>query len=105
MVFLAFRHQVLVLLCPACAHDLQPCRLHRGTLRSLSLDGVEYDMPVHPMAPGQIRSYNAYAEAFAVIRTTLDIAMKAANITGDSGTMNRQSAKSVAKLGRRVQTA
>jgi hypothetical protein len=43
--------------------------------------------------------------AFACIHNTLDIAMKAANLIGDSGTMDWQAAKSVAKLCRRVQTA
>ncbi|MCR6679375.1 hypothetical protein NVV43_28370, partial [Escherichia marmotae] len=39
---------------------------------------------------------DAYADAFAVIHNHLDAAMRAANITGASGTLNRQ-AKSAAR--------
>ena len=76
------------------ARDLRAMGLY--TARSLSLDGVEYDMLVHALTPEQVRIYDAYAEAFAVIHNNLDSAMKAANVTGDSGTMNRQ-ARSAAR--------
>ncbi len=76
------------------ARDLRMMGLY--TARSLSYDGVSYDMLVHELTPEQIRIYDAYAEAFAVIHNNLDAAMKSANVTGDSGTMNRQ-AKSAAK--------
>ncbi|WP_338736657.1 strawberry notch family protein [Asticcacaulis sp. DW145] len=76
------------------ARDLRAMGLY--TARSLSYEGVEYDMLVHELTPEQVRIYDAYAEAFAVIHNNLDAAMKAANVTGDTGTMNRQ-AKSAAK--------
>ena len=41
-------------------------------------------------------AYDAYAGAFAIIHNNLDAAMEAANITSDSGTLNRQ-AKSAAR--------
>ena len=44
----------------------------------------------------QIAIYDAYAGAFAVIHNNLDAALKAANVTGDKGTLNRQ-AKSAAR--------
>jgi hypothetical protein len=43
-----------------------------------------------------VRIYDAYAGAFAVIHNNLDAAMQAANITGATGTLNRQ-AKSAAR--------
>jgi hypothetical protein len=76
------------------ARDLRAMGLY--TARSLSFDGVEYDMLVHALTPAQVRIYDAYAGAFAVIHNNLDAAMTASNITGDGGTMNRQ-AKSAAK--------
>ena len=76
------------------AKDLRAMGLY--TARSLSYEGVEYEMLVHELTPEQVRIYDAYATAFAVIHNNLDAAMKAANVTGDSGTVNRQ-AKSAAR--------
>ena len=75
------------------ARDLRALGLY--TARSLSYDGVEYELVEHQLTPEQTRIYDAYAGAFAIIHNHLDAAMQAANITGDSGTLNRQ-AKSVA---------
>ncbi|MDX0484455.1 methylase [Sinorhizobium medicae] len=76
------------------ARDLRSLGLY--TARSLSYDGVEYDLVEHRLTPEQTRIYDAYAGAFAIIHNHLDAAMQAANITGDSGTLNRQ-AKSAAR--------
>ena len=76
------------------ARDLRALGLY--TARSLSFDGVEYELVEHALSPEQIRIYDAYAGAFAVIHNNLDAAMEAANITGTSGTLNRQ-AKSAAR--------
>jgi predicted RNA methylase len=79
------------------ARDLRALGLY--TARSLSYDGVEYDLVEHQLTPEQTRIYDAYAGAFAVIHNNLDAAMQAANITGGdsgSGTLNRQ-AKSAAR--------
>ncbi len=81
------------------AKDLRSMGLYAA--RSLSFEGVEYDMLVHDLTPEQVRIYDAYADAFAVIHNNLDAAMKAANVTGDGSTggnvtMNRQ-AKAAAK--------
>ena len=48
------------------------------------------------LTPEQVRIYDAYAGAFQVIHNNLAAAMQAANITGASGTLNRQ-AKSAAR--------
>jgi predicted RNA methylase len=76
------------------ARDLRALGLY--TARSLSYDGVEYELLEHQLTPEQTRIYDAYAGAFSIIHNHLDAAMRAANITGDSGTLNRQ-AKSAAR--------
>ncbi|MBR9824021.1 MAG: DEAD/DEAH box helicase family protein [Rhodobacteraceae bacterium] len=76
------------------ARDLRSLGLY--TARSLSYDGVEYELVEHQLTDEQRRIYDAYAEAFAVIHNNLNAAMDAANITGSEGTLNRQ-AKSAAR--------
>lgn len=76
------------------ARDLRALGLY--TARSLSYDGVEYELVEHALTDEQRRIYDAYAGAFAVIHNHLDAAMQAANITGSDGTLNRQ-AKSAAR--------
>jgi len=76
------------------ARDLRALGLY--TARSLSYDGVEYELVEHQLTDEQRRIYDAYADAFAVIHNHLDAAMEAANITGSDGTLNRQ-AKSAAR--------
>ncbi|MFN5667174.1 strawberry notch family protein, partial [Bradyrhizobium sp.] len=76
------------------ARDLRALGLY--TARSLSYDGVEYELIEHALTDEQRRIYDAYAGAFAVIHNHLDAAMEAANITGSDGTLNRQ-AKSAAR--------
>ena len=76
------------------ARDLRALGLY--TARSLSFDGVEYELVEHALTLEQTRIYDAYAGAFAIIHNNLDAAMEAANITGSTGTLNRQ-AKSAAR--------
>ncbi|HEX8418484.1 MAG TPA: strawberry notch family protein [Sphingomonas sp.] len=76
------------------ARDLRSLGLY--TARSLSYDGVEYELVEHVLTPEQTGIYDAYAGAFAVIHNHLDAAMQAANITSSTGTLNRQ-AKSAAR--------
>ncbi|OQM76820.1 methylase [Pseudaminobacter manganicus] len=76
------------------ARDLRSLGLY--TARSLSYDGVEYELVEHRLTAEQRHIYDAYAGAFAVIHNHLDAAMEAANITGGEGTLNRQ-AKSAAR--------
>ncbi|MDU6750104.1 MAG: strawberry notch family protein, partial [Bradyrhizobium sp.] len=76
------------------ARDLRALGLY--TARSLSFDGVEYELVEHELTAEQRRIYDAYAGAFAIIHNHLDAAMQAANITGSTGTLNRQ-AKSAAR--------
>jgi predicted RNA methylase len=76
------------------ARDLRSLGLY--TARSLSYDGVEYELVEHQLMDEQRYIYDSYAAAFAVIHGNLDAAMEAANITGSEGTLNRQ-AKSAAR--------
>ncbi|AFK54058.1 strawberry notch family protein [Tistrella mobilis] len=76
------------------ARDLKSLGLY--TARSLSYEGVEYELVEHELTPEQTRIYDAYAGAFEVIHNNLSAAMEAANITGAEGTLNRQ-AKSAAR--------
>jgi predicted RNA methylase len=76
------------------ARDLKALGLYAA--RSLSYEGVEYELVEHQLTPEQVRIYDAYAGAFSVIHNNLDAAMRAANITGETGTLNSQ-AKSAAR--------
>ena len=76
------------------ARDLKALGLYAA--RSLSYEGVEYELIEHKLSPEQICIYDAYAGAFAIIHNNLDAAMKASNITGEHGTLNAQ-AKSAAR--------
>ena len=76
------------------ARDLKALGLYMA--RTLSFAGVEYELVEHELTPGQHRIYNSYADAFAIIHNNLDAALQAANITGSTGTLNKQ-AKSAAR--------
>jgi hypothetical protein len=76
------------------ARDLKALGLYAA--RSLSYEGVEYELLEHQLTPDQVRIYDAYAGAFGIIHNNLDAAMRAANITGATGTLNAQ-AKSAAR--------
>ncbi len=76
------------------ARDMKALGLYAA--RSLSYEGVEYELVEHTLTDEQIRIYDAYAGAFGIIHNNLDAAMRAANITGTTGTLNAQ-AKSAAR--------
>ena len=76
------------------ARDLKALGLYAA--RSLSYEGVAYELVEHQLTPEQVRIYDAYAGAFSIIHNNLEAAMRAANITGETGTLNGQ-AKSAAR--------
>ncbi|MFZ2156420.1 MAG: strawberry notch family protein [Bradyrhizobium sp.] len=76
------------------ARDMKALGLY--TARSLSYEGVAYELVEHRLTDEQIRIYDAYAGAFSIIHNNLEAAMRAANITGATGTLNAQ-AKSAAR--------
>ena len=76
------------------ARDLKALGLYAA--RSLSFAGIEYELLEHQLTDRQVRIYDAYAGAFQVIHNNLNAALQAANVTGESATLNRQ-AKSAAR--------
>ena len=76
------------------ARDMKALGLYAA--RSLSYEGVEYELVEHRLTDEQIRIYDAYAGAFGVIHNNLDAALEATNVTGETGTLNAQ-AKSAAR--------
>ena len=76
------------------ARDLKALGLYAA--RSLSYEGVEYETVEHRLTPEQVRIYDAYAGAFQVIHNNLDAALRAANVIGETGTLNAQ-AKAAAR--------
>ena len=76
------------------ARDLKALGLYAA--RSLSYDGVEVEIVEHALTAEQTRIYDAYTHAFQIIHLNLTEALKAANVTGEGGTLNRQ-AKAAAK--------
>ncbi len=80
------------------ARDLRSLGLY--TARSLSYDGVEYEIIEHALTPEQTRIYDAYAGAFQIIHQNLDAALEASGVTSTSdrgsATLNAQ-AKSAAR--------
>src|ERR1700730_12781160 len=61
-----------------------------------SLAWIQYELVEHGLTPEQVHIYDAYAGAFQVIHNNLSAALEAANVTGESGTLNAQ-AKSAAR--------
>ena len=76
------------------ARDLKALGLYAA--RSLSFEGIEYELVEHQLTSEQVRIYDAYAAAFQVIHNNLNAALQAANVTGETGTLNSQ-AKSAAR--------
>ena len=76
------------------ARDLKALGLYIS--RSLSYEGVEVEIVEHALTTEQIRIYDAYAEAFQIIHQNLEAALKATNVSGESGALNGQ-AKAAAK--------
>jgi hypothetical protein len=76
------------------ARDLKALGLYAS--RSLSYEGVEYELIEHALTPEQVRIYDAYAGAFQIIHNNLTAALEATNVIGSSGTLNAQ-AKAAAR--------
>ncbi|CUX67445.1 putative methylase/helicase [Agrobacterium genomosp. 5 str. CFBP 6626] len=76
------------------ARDLKAMGLYAS--RSLSFEGVEYEILEHELTDEQVRIYDSYAEAFQVIHNHLDAAMEASGILGKSVTLNKN-AKAAAR--------
>src|SRR3954447_10364924 len=77
------------------ARDLKALGLYAA--RSLSYEGVEYELVEHHLTADQIRIYDAYASAFQIIHQNLTEALKATNITGEGSATYNRNAKAAAK--------
>jgi P-loop containing NTP hydrolase pore-1/C-terminal domain on Strawberry notch homologue len=77
------------------ARDLKALGLYAA--RSLSFEGIEYEIVEHQLTAEQIRIYDAYADAFQIIHRNLNEALKAANITGEGGNTYNRNAKAAAR--------
>ncbi|WP_288971837.1 strawberry notch-like NTP hydrolase domain-containing protein [uncultured Mesorhizobium sp.] len=76
------------------ARDLKAMGLYAS--RSLSFEGVEYEILEHALTEEQVRIYDSYAEAYQVIHNRLDQALEACSITSPTGTLNKN-AKAAAR--------
>jgi predicted RNA methylase len=76
------------------ARDLKAMGLYAS--RSLSFEGVEYDILEHELTEEQVRIYDSYAQAYQVIHNHLDQALEASGITSSGGTLNKN-AKAAAR--------
>jgi hypothetical protein len=76
------------------ARDLKAMGLYAS--RSLSFEGVEYDILEHELTEEQVRIYDSYAGAFQVIHNNLDAALEASGIISNSTTRNKN-AKAAAR--------
>ena len=77
------------------ARDLKALGLY--TARALSFAGVEYDLLEHALTSEQVRVYDAYAEAWAIIHRNLSAALEATRVVDStSGSTLNANAKSAA---------
>ncbi|GEC31558.1 methylase [Sinorhizobium fredii USDA 205] len=76
------------------ARDLKAMGLYAS--RSLSFEGVEYDILEHELTKEQVRIYDSYAEAFQIIHNNLNEALEACGIISSKGTLNKN-AKAAAR--------
>jgi predicted RNA methylase len=77
------------------ARDLKALGLYAA--RSLSFEGIEYEIVEHKLTTEQIRIYDAYAAAFQIIHKNLNEALKAANISGADGNTYNRNARAAAR--------
>ena len=77
------------------ARDLKALGLYAA--RSLSYEGIEYEIVEHRLTGEQIRIYDAYADAFQIIHQNVTAALEAVNITGEHGATLNRNAKAAAR--------
>jgi hypothetical protein len=65
--------------------------------RALSFAGVEYEILEHSLTDAQVRIYDAYADAWAIIHRNLEVALEATRVVDeDSGDTLNRNAKAAA---------
>ena len=90
--FLSAMHMGGVAAMEVVARDLKAMGLYIA--RSLSFEGVEYAITEHDLTDRQREVYDAWADAFQIIHTNLDAAMRATNLTDIDGSSNNGQRKS-----------
>jgi len=76
------------------ARDLKALGLY--TARSLSYDGVQYEVLEHQLTEAQVDIYDRYAHAYQIIHANIEAAMEATNIVSYAGKTRNSNAKSAA---------
>jgi len=77
------------------ARDLKAQGLYLA--RALSFAGVEYEILEHSLTEAQVKIYNAYADAWAIIHRNLEAALEATRVVDeDSGDTLNRNAKAAA---------
>lgn len=76
------------------ARDLKAMGLYAS--RSLSFEGIEYDILEHELTEEQVRIYDSYAEAYQIIHNNLNVALEASGIISSRATLNKK-AKAAAR--------
>ena len=77
------------------SRDLKSLGLYNS--RSLSYQGVEYDILEHQLTAEQIEIYDSYAEAYKIIHQNLQQALEATHIVSSGGNSRNSQAKSAAR--------
>lgn len=76
------------------ARDLKALGVY--TARSLSYEGVQYEVVEHQLTPAQVDIYDRYAHAYQIIHANIQKAMECTNIVSHSGITRNSNAKSAA---------
>jgi hypothetical protein len=71
------------------ARDMKAMGLYLA--RSVSFDGVEYEMLQHDLTPAQVSMYDKYAEAYQIIHQNIEKAINVTNATNGRGKLNAYS--------------
>lgn len=90
--FLTAMHAGGVAAMEVVARDLKAMGLYLA--RSLSFEGVEYEMLTHELTADQRALWDEWAGAFRIIHHNLEKALRATNLVDEDGTSNNAQAKS-----------
>lgn len=77
------------------ARDLKALGLYLS--RTLSFEGVEYQILEHELTPQQIEIYDTYAQAFKIVHHNLEEALTATNIVSPSSGARNSQARAAAR--------
>jgi hypothetical protein len=78
----------------AVSRDLKALRMYAA--RSLSFEGVRYEIVEHELTPEQEAIYDQYADAYQIVHQHIGEALAATNVLSESGKARNGQAKSAA---------